>query len=196
MGPRVAESPPGEILLSEAELARRIEVMAAQIAPTLADDTVAVCLLTGGLWFAADLTRALARLGRSVAFDALWLASYGDNRVSGGRCEVRAALQRPILGRAALILDDVFDTGLSLAEAVRHVRESGARSVTTAVFARKPWPLPRAPQPDYVAWEAPARFLVGYGMDHGGAWRGLPYVAALDGDESQGAEVSRASIAS
>jgi hypoxanthine phosphoribosyltransferase len=52
--------------------------------------------------------------------------------------------------------------------------------VLTAVFARKPWPEPRAIEPDFVGWEAPTRFLVGYGMDEGGRWRGLPYIGALD----------------
>ena len=172
--------PPPAILLTEAEVADKVAALAARIAPRIDDDTVAVCLLTGGLWFCADLTRALARLGRHVGFDALWLASYGDERASLGRCEVRADLQRPLVGRTALIVDDVCDTGLSLSEAARLVRDAGARQVLTAVFARKPWPSLRAIEPEFVAWEAPARFLVGYGMDAAGAFRGLPYVGALD----------------
>lgn len=168
------------VLLSEADVAARVEALAARIAPRIDDDAVAICLLTGGLWFAADLTRALARLGRHVRFDALWLASYRDERVSSGRCEVRADLQRPVMGRKALVLDDVFDTGLSLSEAARLVRDAGASEVLTCVFARKPWPQARALEPDFVAWEAPARYLVGYGMDSAGSLRGLPYVGALD----------------
>lgn len=185
-----------EVLLSEESIAARVNALAERIAPDLGEDAVAICLLTGGLWFAADLTRALADLGKAVAFDALWMASYGDGAASGGRCEVRAGLQRPVAGRRALIIDDVFDTGLSLHEAVRHVRTAGAASVATVVFARKPWPSPRALTPDYVAWEAPGRFLVGYGMDYGGRYRGLPYVAAFTELESQGAMESRPSISS
>jgi hypoxanthine phosphoribosyltransferase len=185
-----------EVLLAQESIAARVNALAARIAPDLGEDAVAICLLTGGLWFAADLTRALAALGKAVAFDALWLASYGDGVASVGRCELRAGLQRPVAGRPVLIIDDVFDTGLSLREAVAHLRAGGAASVATAVFARKPWPSPRALTPDYVAWEAPARFLVGYGMDYGGAYRGLPYVAALTEPESQGAEGSRSSISS
>jgi hypoxanthine phosphoribosyltransferase len=168
------------VLLSEAEIAARVDALARHIAPQVDDQTVAVCLLTGGLWFCADLTRALSRLGRNVGFDALWLASYGDQRASLGRCEVRADLQRPLAGRTALVVDDVFDTGLSLSEAARLVRDAGAATVLTSVFARKPWPTKRAIEPDFVAWEAPARFLVGYGMDASGAYRGLPYIGALD----------------
>jgi len=169
-----------EILLPEEEVAARVGALAERLAPRVDDRTVAVCLLIGGLWFAADLTRALARLGKNVAFDALWLASYGDATVSAGRCQVHADLQRSLDGRRALILDDVVDSGLSLAEAARLVRDAGAGEVITAVFARKPWPTPRKLEPDYVAWEAPARFLVGYGMDRAGALRGLPGIAAAD----------------
>jgi hypoxanthine phosphoribosyltransferase len=161
-------------------VAARVEALAKEIAPRIDDQTVAVCLLTGGLWFCSDLTRALSRQGRNIGFDALWLASYGDERASRGRCEVRADLQRPLAGRTALVVDDVFDTGLSLSEAARLVRDAGASAVLTSVFARKPWPTPRAIEPDFVAWEAPARFLVGYGMDVAGAYRGLPYIGALD----------------
>ena len=168
------------VLLPEAEVASRVQALAEAIAPQVDDEAVAVCLLTGGLWFCADLTRALSRLGRNVGFDALWLASYGDARASMGRCEVRADLQRPLAGRTALVVDDVFDTGLSLSEAARLVRDAGAGKVLTCVFARKPWPTPRAIEPDFVGWEAPARFLVGYGMDAAGAYRGLPYIGALD----------------
>lgn len=168
------------VLLPEAEIQRIVADLAARIAPVIDDETVAAVLLTGGLWFAADLTRALSRIGRHVRFDALWLASYGDEQSSRGRIDVHAPLQRSVEGRRVLIVDDVFDTGLSLAEAVRIVTEAGASDVLTVVFAKKPWPLPRAPEPDFVGWEAPNRFLVGYGLDHGGALRGLPDVCALD----------------
>jgi hypoxanthine phosphoribosyltransferase len=177
----MAEAPPSPtVLLPEAEVARVVADLAARIAPAIDDDTVAVVLLTGGLWFAADLTRALSRVGRHVRFDALWLASYGDDTTSRGRIDVYAPFQRSLQGRKVLILDDVFDTGLSLAEAVRLAKEAGASEVLTCVFARKPWPLPRAPEPDFVGWEAPNRFLVGYGLDHAGTLRGLPDICALD----------------
>lgn len=168
-----------EVLLSPAQVAAVVDGLADRIAPRVDDDTVAVCLLTGGLWFAADLTRALHARGRNLPFDAMWLASYGDTRSSGGVL-VRAGLQRSVEGRRVLILDDVFDTGASLRDAARICREAGATDALTAVFARKPWPEPRALVPDFVGWEAPARYLVGYGMDDAARWRGFPGVAALD----------------
>ncbi len=167
-------------LLSEDEIRLRVDALADAIAPRVAADAVAVCLLTGGLWFAADITRALARRGKHLHFDAMWLASYGDEKTSAGRVDVRAGLQRTVEGRQVLILDDVFDSGLSLAHAIKLVEEAKAAQVLTAVFARKPWPESRNLAPDFVAWEAPARFLVGYGLDAAGRFRGLPGIAALD----------------
>jgi hypoxanthine phosphoribosyltransferase len=190
-GPRIAP------LLSAEDIACRVEDLAERLAPGLSPDAVGVVLLIGGLWFAADLTRALAGLGRPIAFDGLWLASYGDRQTSAGRCEVRAGLQRPVQGRQVLLIDDVSDSGLSLAEARRLMMEAGAAEVITAVFARKPWPE-RTNEPDHVAWEAPSRFLVGYGMDIAGAWRGLPYIGAVDEPEgaSHCASGSRESMSS
>ena len=167
-------------LLSEAEVAQRVEAVALMIAPRVDDETVAVCLLSGGLWFAADLTRALHRLGRALLFDALWLESYGDDRVSGGEVRLRAGLQRPVTGRRVLLIDEVIDSGLSLKAGRKLLLDAGASEVLTAVFASKPWDAPREVQPDFVAWSAPARFLVGYGMDAAGRLRGLPGVSALD----------------
>jgi hypoxanthine phosphoribosyltransferase len=162
-----------EVLLDAAEIARRVERLAGEIAQRIDHETAVVCLLTGGLWFAADLTRA-------VAFDALWIASYGDDKVTAGRVLLRAGLQRPVDGRTVLVVDDVMDSGLSLREAVRLLTDAGAAKVLTCCFARKPWPEPREVVCDFVAWEAPARFLVGYGMDAAGRSRGSPDVLALD----------------
>ena len=171
---------PAELLLSEEEVAKRVRALAEAVAARVDDDTVAVCLLTGGLWFAADLTRALHGFGRNLPFDALWLESYGDAQSTSGSVRVRAGLQRPITGRRVLMIDEVIDSGLSLDAGRRILLEAGASEVLSAVFARKPWPIPRPIQPDFVAWEAPARFLVGYGMDVAGRHRGLPGVGALD----------------
>ena len=97
-----------------------------------------------------------------------------------GEADLRANLQRPVAGRDVLLIDDVLETGVSLAEARSRVIAAGARSVRAAVFARKPWPSPDRIAPEFVAWEAPARFLAGYGMDDAGRYRGLPQVVAVN----------------
>ena len=173
-------APMPAVLLSAAEVSARVETLADAVRPHVDDETVVVCLLTGGLWFAADLTRALSRRGVDPLFDCLWLASYGDETSSTGRVVERAGLQRPVAGRRVLVVDEVIDSGLSLLAARRICERAGAVEVKVAVFASKPWPTPRDIAPDFVAWEAPARFLVGYGMDDAGRLRGRPSVEALD----------------
>ena len=179
-----AEFPPAPaVLLPEAELQACVQALGETIAPHIKPGCVCVCLLTGGIWFAADLTRALDRAGKPTAFDALWLSSYGDGRESGTLL-IRSPLQRSVEGRQVLIIDDVLDTGASLKIARDLVREAGASEVLTAVFARKPDPLKdgakREIEADFIAWEAPNRYLVGYGLDDGGLYRSLPYIGAMD----------------
>ncbi len=169
-----------ERLLSAAEVAERTDKLAIQIADIIDDEWVVVCLLTGALWFAADLTRALARRGRQPLFDALWLASYGDAQASSGIVQIRSPLQRPVAGRGVLILDEVLDTGMSLEAAKQIALQAGAREVLTCVFCRKPSTRAERATPDFIGWEAPGRFLVGYGMDVGGRYRGLPDIVAFD----------------
>jgi len=172
-----------EIILSEDEVQARVTALADIIGLYIKPNCVGVCLLTGGIWFAADLTRALFRIGHNLAFDALWLSSYGDGQESGHML-IRAPLQRSVEGRQVLIMDDVLDTGASLKIACDIAYEAGAAEVLTAVFARKPDPLKegarRQTDVDFCAWEAPPRYLVGYGLDSGGLYRALPYVGAMD----------------
>ncbi|CAL4866171.1 Hypoxanthine-guanine phosphoribosyltransferase [Asticcacaulis sp. MM231] len=171
------------VLLSEEEVQGRVTALAELMSDYIKPDCVGICLLTGGIWFAADLSRALNRAGRDIAFDALWLSSYTDNHESGAML-IRAPLQRSVEGRQVLIMDDVLDTGASLKIACEIAREAGASQVLTAVFACKPDPMKdgkaRDMEADFSAWEAPARYLVGYGLDDGGRFRALPYVGVMD----------------
>jgi hypoxanthine phosphoribosyltransferase len=169
-----------ETLLAADDVAARVEALADRLAPRLGDGAVGICLLMGGMWFAADLTRALARRGRPLVYDALWLSSYGQGTESAGACQHLAGPQKSLVGKQVLIIDDVADSGVSLQEAVHIIRAGGAAEIVTCVFARKPAPGVRTIEPDDFAWDAPARFLVGYGMDHAGRYRDLPYIAAAD----------------
>jgi hypoxanthine phosphoribosyltransferase len=168
-----------DVLLTAQDISARIDALAARLSGRMrSGEWTAVVILLGATPFGSDLMRALARHGVDVHLDALWLESYGDARTSSGRVLVRADLSRPVEGRNILLLDDVFDTGRTLAFARAHLLAKGANSVVTAVFARKSDPQARD-MPDDWAFDAPDRFLVGYGMDDAGALRGLPYLGAL-----------------
>lgn len=95
---------------------------------------------------------------------------------------VRADIARPVDGRHIILLDEVYDSGRTLDFAADMMRAKGAASVATCVLVLKP-PPPDAPpnrgKPDYIGFEAPAEFLVGYGMDDAGLYRGLPFIGAV-----------------
>jgi hypoxanthine phosphoribosyltransferase len=178
MGRLAITEPRFDILLTPGEISGRIDALADRLAPRLTGRPwTAVAILLGAAPFAADLLRALTVRGIDAGFDALWLESYLDRRETSGRVVVRADISRSVMGRGVLILDDVFDTGRTLQFARAHLMNKGAEDVLTAVFALKPGAGPQGI--DDWAYEAPDRFLVGYGMDDAGSWRGLPYLGAV-----------------
>ena len=173
-------TPKIDIVLSEEDLMARIEDLADRLAPHLSGDWNAINILIGATPFTSDLMKALARRDLHPTLDALWLESYRDERTSSGRVVVRADIAREVKGRGVLIIDDVFDTGRTLSFARSHLLAKGAEKVITCSLARKPWAPEGEDNVDFHAYDAPPRYLVGYGMDDAGKYRGLPYIGALD----------------
>ncbi|MEM9937939.1 MAG: phosphoribosyltransferase family protein [Pseudomonadota bacterium] len=169
-----------DVVLPEAELMARVDDLADRLVPHLAGEWTAINILIGATPFTSDLMKALARRDIHPMLDALWLESYRDARESSGRVVVRADIGREIAGRGVLIIDDVFDTGRTLAFARTHLLAKGASKVITCALARKPWAPEGDDNVDFHAFDAPPRFLVGYGMDDAGKYRGLPFIGALD----------------
>ena len=166
------------VLLTAEDIAARVDKLAEGFAAQVDDSWTVVALLQGAIPFAADLMRALEKRGRHPIYDSLWLESYRDARESSGKVVVRADISRPIDGRSALIVDDVFDSGRTIAYARAHLMAKGAARTLACAFVRKPQ---ATGEPiDAFAWDAPDAYLIGYGMDDAGRYRGLPYIAALD----------------
>jgi hypoxanthine phosphoribosyltransferase len=169
-----------EVLVSEEQLMARVDELADRLAPRLTGDWTVVSILIGATPFTSDLMKALARRGIHPMLDVIWLESYRDARESSGRVVVRADLSRQVKDRGVLLLDDVFDTGRTLDFAKRHLLSKGAKEVITCALTQKPW-APRGENGvDFCAFDSPGRYLVGYGMDDAGKYRGLPYIGALD----------------
>lgn len=166
------------VLLDAAEIAHRVEILADGVAAEVGDAWTVVALLQGAIPFAADLMRAIERRGRHPIYDSLWLESYRDARESSGKVVVRADISRSIEGRPVLIVDDVFDSGRTIAFARAHLMAKGATRTMACAFVRKPQAMGEAIEA--IGWDAPDAFLVGYGMDDCGRYRGLPYIAAVE----------------
>jgi hypoxanthine phosphoribosyltransferase len=166
------------VLLSADDIAQRVDKLAEGFAAQVDDGWTVVALLQGAIPFAADLMRAIETRGRHPIYDSLWLESYRDARESSGKVVVRADIARAIEGRPALIIDDVFDSGRTIAYARAHLAAKGATRTLACAFVRKPQAAGEAI--DAIGWDAPDAYLVGYGMDDAGRYRGLPFIAAIE----------------
>jgi hypoxanthine phosphoribosyltransferase len=164
-------------LIDEAAIAKRVDELAEDLSAHVTDEWTLIALLQGAMPFAVDLMRALARRGINPTLDSLWLESYRDGRESSGRVVVRADISRSIEGKRVLLLDDVFDSGRTIAFARAHLLAKGAAETRACAAVRKPSAL--GLPIEHVGFDAPDVFLVGYGMDDAGRYRGLPYIMQL-----------------
>ena len=165
-----------EILFSQREIAGRVEDLAREIAPRRPD--IAVPILLGSFVFAADLLRALARLGLSLPTAFLWLRSY-DGKNAPGEVSVIAGPGEAVRGKSVLLIDGVLDRGATIAKARALLKEAGAKSVLTAFAVDKLRDAASA-HADFALFHGVTEFIAGYGMDHDGAERGCPDIVRVE----------------
>ena len=164
------------VLFSEAEIAARIAEIAADIARHRPHRLLVVPVLKGSFVFADDLIRAMHRVGLSPEVDFMMLASYRASTRSSGHVEVLRDIETDVRGRDVLLIDDILETGRTLAYAKDLLAARGAASVTTAVLLEKPGHLAAAIAADFRGFVCPDKFVVGYGMDMAHQFRELPFV--------------------
>jgi hypoxanthine phosphoribosyltransferase len=169
-----------DILFSEAEIAARVDAMGYEIAEATPERLLAVPVMTGAFIFAADLLRALYRAGVEPEVDFFQVASYGDATTSSGAVEMLREVRADVTGRDVLLIDDILESGRTLTYARKALVDRGARRVLIAVALEKPHKLAVEIAADFVGFQCPDRFVIGYGMDYAGKYRELPFIGALD----------------
>ena len=137
-------------------------------------------VLTGSIVLVADLMR---RLEGPVHVSMVWASSYRGAATVPDRLDLRLDLLPDLAGQDVLIVDDIFDTGRTLEALVAEMRRRGAGRVRSLVLLRKQGRAETAIRPDFVGFDIPDVFVVGYGLDYDGLWRQLPHVVALDPDD-------------
>ncbi|MBF0271031.1 MAG: hypoxanthine phosphoribosyltransferase [Magnetococcales bacterium] len=165
-----------EPILSDELIQGRIDALAQEMAPALRDDVVMVTLMTGAFLFGADLARALSRIGRPLTLDFMVLSSYGAGTETSGQINTRLDVRENLSGRQVLLVDDILDSGHTLQMAIAHLKGKGADSILTCVLLDKPARRRVPVQADFVGFEIPNVFVVGFGIDYNQMFRELPYV--------------------
>lgn len=167
----------GAVLLTEDRIQQRVQELAAEVSADYAGQhLVLVVALKGAFVFAADLMRALQV---PLCVDFVAASSYGKNTVSSGEVRVGYETCGDLEGRHVLVVEDIVDSGRTLSVLVASLRSRGAASVKTCCLLDKPSRRVVDFRPEYVGFEIPDHFVIGYGLDYAERYRSLPFVAVL-----------------
>lgn len=167
---------PKELIPAET-IAKRVKALAAEIDARVPPGPLTVVgVLRGAFMFMADLVR---HVPRQLTCDFLGVRSYGDATISSGVVEITSDLATTIEGRHVLLIEDIADTGLTLKYLQDLLRARKPASLHTAVLLAKPT-LPSDIKVDFVGFEAPNAFVVGYGLDAAQLYRNLPYIGSIE----------------
>ncbi len=166
------------VLIDEETLQARIAEIAAEIEKLYEGepDLMLVCVLKGSYLFLADLSRALQR-PHSVDFMAV--SSYGAGTTSSGAVQILMDLKTPIADRNVLIVEDIIDSGRTLEYLRRTLEARSPRSLKIVTLLNKPSRREIDVPVEYVGFDVPDEFVVGYGLDFNEEYRNLPYIAVL-----------------
>jgi hypoxanthine phosphoribosyltransferase len=168
-----------EVLFAAETIAERIDGMARAIADRCLERLLVVAVLKGSFVFAADLIRAMHRAGLAPEVDFLSLASYREATRSSGRVDILRDIETDVGGRNVLIIDDILESGRTLAFAKQHIAQRGAACVLTCVLLNKAVERAVLIDADFTVFECPNEFVIGYGMDLAHRYRELPFVGRL-----------------
>ena len=171
-----------ETLYDPAEITAAVDRVAQDIAAAGKDNLLVISVLKGSFVFAADLIRALHHAGLAPEVEFISLSSYGAG-TEGGAVEILRDVESPVAGRSLLLVDDILESGRTLRYARDLMLSRGAASVEIAVLLDKTMRRKTDLFADYVGFDCPDHFVVGYGMDVGHAFRELPFVGRIVDDE-------------
>ena len=166
-----------QVLITEEEIARRLDEMAAQIdADYEGRELLLVGVLKGAVYVMADLSR---RMRSAVQMDWMAVSSYGSGTKSSGVVRILKDLDVDLTGRHVLIVEDIIDSGLTLSWLAGNLASRGAASVEIATLLRKPEALKVEVDVTYVGFDIPTEFVVGYGLDYAERYRNIPFIGTL-----------------
>lgn len=181
MSKLVAHGAQISVMYTAEEIAARVRELAKEIVAVMGKEPLVIPILKGSFIFAADLLRALHEEGAEPDMDFISLSSYGKGTQSLGEVKIIRDTEAAIDGRDVLIVDDILESGRTLAFAKDLMTARRAHSVKTCVLLDKPGKLAVHMKADFTGFKCEDRFVVGYGMDVAHAYRQLPFVGVVEG---------------
>lgn len=166
------------ILIPETDIDKRIREVADKISEDYVGKTVhIVCILKGSVMFASELAK---RITVPVTLDFMSVSSYGSGTTSSGVVRIMKDLDEPLEGREVLIVEDIIDTGRTLAHLIEVLKTRNPKSVRLCTLLDKPERRITPVDVDYTCFQIPDQFVVGYGLDYDQKYRNLPYVGVVE----------------
>lgn len=166
-----------KVLISEEEIHNRVKELGEEITERYRGKKLTIVgILKGASVFFADLAREIKI---PLQFDFMSVSSYGNAAVSSGVVKIIKDLDLDVTGRHILLVEDIIDSGVTLAYLKEYLSNRGAESVDICTLLDKPSGRKKAVQVNYVGFPMPDEFIIGYGIDYAEEYRNLPYIAAL-----------------
>ena len=167
------------VLLGEEEVNKCINEVAEQINKDYAGkDIHLICILKGGVFFTCELAK---RLTVPVSMDFMSVSSYGAGTVSSGVVKIIKDLDEPLEGKDVLIVEDIIDSGRTLAYLIEILKQRGPKSIHLCTLLDKPERrVKKQVHVDYTCFTIPDEFVVGYGLDYDQKYRNLPYIGVVE----------------
>ena len=170
-----------KVLLSEEEVDARIQQVAAKISKDYAGKEVhLICVLKGGVFFTCELAK---RITVPVTLDFMSVSSYGDDTKSSGVVKIVKDLDQPLIGKDVLIVEDIIDSGRTLYYLMDILAKRKPKSMKLCTLLDKPERRVKDVKVDYVGFNIPDEFVVGYGLDYAQRYRNLPFIGVVEGVE-------------
>ena len=167
-----------KVLISEEEVDARIRELGEKISKEYEGKQIhLICVLKGGVFFMCELAK---RITVPVSMDFMCVGSYGDGTKSSGVVRLAKDLDESIENKEVLIVEDIIDSGRTLSYLVENLKSRGAKTVRLCTLMSKPSRRVVDVPVDYIGYEIPDEFVVGYGLDYAQRYRNLPYVGGVE----------------
>lgn len=167
-----------DVLISEEELAIRIQELGNAITDDFAgEEIVVICVLKGAFMFCSDLIK---KIKLPIKLEFLQLSSYGDGTSSTGNVKIDMDLSGSIKGKHVLIVEDIVDTGLTITTLFELLEMRNPKSIKLASLLFKPARNTHSVTIDYLGFEIEDKFVIGYGLDYAGRYREVPYIGVIN----------------